>query len=50
MGIIFHIIFVVLVNIIGWGMLIIGVVGFFWALWVTITGKGLGGSDNIPGL
>lgn len=45
-----HIVFVVLANIIGWGMLIAGVIGFIWAFWVTITGKGLGSNSHLPWL
>lgn len=34
-----HIIFVIVVNIICWGMLIAGIVGFIAVLWALITDK-----------
>lgn len=43
-----HIIFVIVVNIIGWGMLIFGTIGFICVLWAMITGKG-NHKGNIPG-
>ncbi len=43
-----HTIFVIVVNIIGWGMLIAGVIGFAAVLWAVITGKG-NHRGNIPG-
>ena len=44
-----HTIFVVVVNIIGWGMLVAGVIWFIIISWVVITGKG-NNKGNTPGL
>ena len=43
-----HTIFVIVVNVIGWGMLVAGVIGFILVSWAVITGKG-NHKDNIPG-
>ena len=37
-----HIIFVIVVNVIGWGMLVAGVIGFIRVSWAMITGKNCG--------
>ncbi|WP_289740926.1 hypothetical protein [Muribaculum intestinale] len=44
-----HIVFVVFANLICWGMLVAGVVGFIAVLWAIITGKG-NKKGNTPGL
>ncbi len=42
-------IFVILANIIGWGMLIAGIISFIAVIWAIITGKG-NKKGNTPGL
>lgn len=44
-----HTIFVILANVIGWGMLIAGIVGFIAVAWALITNKG-NNKGNTPGL
>ena len=46
---ILHSVFVVLANLIGWGLLATGVVGFIAVVWALITGKG-NNKGNTPGL
>lgn len=43
-----HIIFVVLANIVCWGMLIAGVVGFISFLWFMVTNKDKGSNPHNP--
>lgn len=43
---ILHTIFVVLANLIGWGLLIAAVVGFIFTAWACITGKGNNKNNN----
>lgn len=47
-----HIVFVVLANIVCWGMLVAGVVGFIAVAWALITGKGncKGNTHGLPWL
>lgn len=44
-----HIVFVTVANIVCWGMLVAGVVGFIAVAWALITGKG-NNKGNTPGL
>ena len=39
MGGFLHTIFVILVNFIGWGMLVAGVIGFIGYFWIMLTDK-----------
>ncbi len=34
-----HILFVIVANVIGWGMLVAGVIGFIGYIWIMITDK-----------
>lgn len=43
-----HIIFVVLANIVCWGMLVAGVVGFITFFWFMVTNKGKGSNLHNP--
>lgn len=43
-----HIIFVVLANIVCWGMLVAGVVGFISFFWFMVTNKGKGSNPHNP--
>lgn len=49
MGNILHYLFVIIVNIIGWGVLVFGVAGFIAVFRALITGKG-NNKGNTPGL
>lgn len=49
MNTLLHTLLVVFANIICWGSLVAGVVGFIAVLWASITGKG-NNSGNTPGL
>ncbi|MBD5317571.1 MAG: hypothetical protein HDS11_07880 [Bacteroides sp.] len=44
-----HTIFVIVANIIGWGMLVAVVIGFIRVYWAIITGEG-NHKGNTPGL
>lgn len=44
-----HTIFVILANVIGWGMLIAGIVGFFSFIGFMISDKGNGSNPHNPG-
>ncbi len=44
-----HTIFVILANVIGWGMLIAGIVGFLSFIGFMISGKGKGSNPHNPG-
>lgn len=48
MGALFHYIFVILANLVGWGLLIAAVVGFFGVVWVLCTDKPKGTDPNDP--
>ena len=39
-----HIIFVIVANIVGWGLLLAGVIAFIWVLWRLLTKPGKNGS------
>lgn len=39
-----HTVFVVAVNIVGWGLLVAGVIAFLWVLWRLLTKPGKNGS------
>lgn len=43
-----HIIFVILVNFIGWGMLVAGVIGFIGYFWIMLTDKPSGRNPHNP--
>ncbi len=40
-----HILFVIVANVIGWGMLVAGVIGFIGCIWFLITDKSSSGHD-----